>query len=224
MAQVLKEDVRANIRLAAIEEFKENGYEKASMRSIANKAGISVGNLYRYFSDKHSIFDEIVSPIYENMNNNTNFKFNMLLLDINLLEYIDLINTMFGSQRNHRDELYILLEKSKGSKFEDFKSVIIEKVEATIKDTIIAEINKDQEVIKGALFAKVFARSVVEALTMIIIEADEEAVFVENVIQYIELTFKSTIRTMLGIRDGELKFRRLSNEEICDHIHNNCKC
>lgn len=222
MAQVLKEDIRESIRLASIEEFKENGYEKASMRSIASKAGISVGNLYRYFSDKHSLFDQIVSKIYEHIIHNDDFEFKMIFLDINLLDHMDLINQVFSSRRGHRDELYILLEKSKGSKYEDIKFLMIEKMERALKDTVITEINKDREIVKGDLFAKALATSIVEGLTTIIIEAEEESVFVQNIIQYMEFTFKSTIRTMIAIRDGKMNFRRVSDEEIYNNIHNNC--
>lgn len=224
MAQVLKDDIRDRIRLAAIEEFKENGYMKASMRTIASKAEMSVGNLYRYYSDKHSLFENIVSPIYDNLNNKMGFEFQMLLLDINLLEYIDLINELFSSQRNHRNELYILLEKSKGSKYENFKDVLFQKVEATLRDIIVAEVNKDQEIIKGDLFAKALARSLVEGLALITTEVEDDTAFVQNVIQYVELTFKSTIRTMIAIRDGKMNFRRLSDEEIYSRINRNCKC
>lgn len=222
MAQVLKEDVRDRIRLAAIEEFKESGYIKASMRSIASKADISVGNLYRYYSDKHSMFESIVSPIYENLHKKVAFDFKMLLLDINLLEYIDLINKVFSSQRNHRDELYILMEKSRGSKYEDFKSILFQKVENTIQEIVVAEVNKEQEVIKGDLFAKALARSLVEGLAIITTEAEDDAYFVQNVIQYIEMTFKSTVRTMIAIRDGKINFRRLSDEEIYNRINHTC--
>lgn len=224
MAQVLKEDVRERIRLAAIEEFKENGYIKASMRSIASKAELSVGNLYRYYKDKHSLFEHIVSPIYENLNKKVGFDFKMLLLDINLLEYIDLINELFSSQRHHREELYILLEKSRGSKYEDFKTILFQKVEATLQDIIIAEVNKEQEIIKGDLFSKALARSLVEGLALISTEAEDDTAFVRNVMQYVELTFKSTIRTMIAIRDGKMNFRRLSDEEIYNRINPNCHC
>ncbi len=223
MAQVLKDDVRDSIRQASIEEFKEYGYEKASMRSIASKAGISVGNLYRYYSDKLSMFDQIVAPIYDSMSKAVEFEFEMQFLDINLLEHLEIINKLFSSRKGHRDELYILLEKSKGTKYEDIKPVMIQNIERVLKNSVIAEVNKNQEIVKGDLFVKVLAKSLVEGLAMIIIEAEEEEVFVQNIIQYIEFTLKSSIRTMIAIRDGKMNFRRLSDEEIYNNFCNNCK-
>ena len=36
---------------AIIAELQEKGYENASMRTIAEKAGITVGNIYRYWKE-----------------------------------------------------------------------------------------------------------------------------------------------------------------------------
>ena len=67
MAQKLKEETRAAILSAAKEEFEEKGYEDASMRSIANKAGITVGNIYRYFDNKEDLHKHILSDTSEDL-------------------------------------------------------------------------------------------------------------------------------------------------------------
>jgi len=67
MAQVLKEDIRNKMLSSALNCFKENGYNKTTMREIAGNAGVSVGNLYRYFPDKRAMYDEIIAPFYEGM-------------------------------------------------------------------------------------------------------------------------------------------------------------
>ena len=62
MAQVLKDELRRNIIIAAKQELLQHGYENASMRSIAKKANMTVGNLYHYFANKEEIIKYIVSP------------------------------------------------------------------------------------------------------------------------------------------------------------------
>ena len=62
MAQTLKDDVKARIIESAKEEFLENSYEKTSMRAIASKSNITVGNLYRYFKSKEELNRFIVGP------------------------------------------------------------------------------------------------------------------------------------------------------------------
>ncbi len=61
MAQFLKEEQRQAIIEAARQELREKGYQDASMRSIAAKAEMTVGNLYRYFKNKEEIQEYIVS-------------------------------------------------------------------------------------------------------------------------------------------------------------------
>lgn len=47
---------------AAREEFLEKGFEQASMRSIAARAGMSAAGIYRHFSDKEALFAELAEP------------------------------------------------------------------------------------------------------------------------------------------------------------------
>lgn len=48
---------------AALELFRENGFERTTMRAIAERAGVSVGNAYYYFSSK----DELVQGFYDQL-------------------------------------------------------------------------------------------------------------------------------------------------------------
>ena len=68
MAQILKEESRLAIIEAAKEEFLEKGYKDASMRTIAKKANMTVGNLYRYFDNKEDIIYQIVGPTLNKIN------------------------------------------------------------------------------------------------------------------------------------------------------------
>ncbi|MBR4462281.1 MAG: TetR/AcrR family transcriptional regulator [Erysipelotrichaceae bacterium] len=68
MAQYLKEEQRQAIIEAARAELQEKGYKDASMRSIASKADMTVGNLYRYFKNKEEIQEYIVSSARDEIN------------------------------------------------------------------------------------------------------------------------------------------------------------
>ena len=48
-------------------EFLEKGYQKASLREIVKKAGVTTGAFYGYFKNKEKLFDELVSKQYEKM-------------------------------------------------------------------------------------------------------------------------------------------------------------
>ena len=68
MPQILKDEVRERIVDAAREEFLTRSYEHSSMRSIALKSHMTVGNLYRYFTSKEELNRFIVGPTLNRIN------------------------------------------------------------------------------------------------------------------------------------------------------------
>jgi AcrR family transcriptional regulator len=52
------EQTRATIVTAALALFRERGYDAATMRAIAARAGVSTGNAYYYFSSKEALIQE----------------------------------------------------------------------------------------------------------------------------------------------------------------------
>ena len=60
-----KTESHKRITEAAKEEFLEYGYNEASLRRIASKAGIQVGGLYKHFANKEEMFDSLVKPVVE---------------------------------------------------------------------------------------------------------------------------------------------------------------
>jgi AcrR family transcriptional regulator len=62
------EDTRRRIYEAAMELFREKGFEETTMRDIAAKAGVALGGAYYYFSSK----DAIVLAFYREMQESSN--------------------------------------------------------------------------------------------------------------------------------------------------------
>ena len=56
-------ETRDRLIKAAIEEFSENGYAKASLRQICAKAGVTTGALYFFFKGKEELFNTIIEPL-----------------------------------------------------------------------------------------------------------------------------------------------------------------
>ncbi len=52
---------------AATDEFLEYGYDKASMRRIGQKCGITAAAIYRHFDSKEAMFDALVRPAVNDM-------------------------------------------------------------------------------------------------------------------------------------------------------------
>ncbi|RTR04368.1 TetR/AcrR family transcriptional regulator [Halomonas nitroreducens] len=60
MPQTLKTSVRTRILAAAAEAFAREGFAAARLTDIAAEAGVSTGNLYRYYPNKAALFDAVV--------------------------------------------------------------------------------------------------------------------------------------------------------------------
>jgi AcrR family transcriptional regulator len=57
-----KETRKKNIINAAKELFAVKGYAATGLREIADKAGVSLGNIYNHFKNKEEIFTHIFNP------------------------------------------------------------------------------------------------------------------------------------------------------------------
>lgn len=61
--RLTKEDRKSQILQSAMEMFVQNGFDSTTTASIAKAANISEVTLFRYFSSKQQLFDEIMQPI-----------------------------------------------------------------------------------------------------------------------------------------------------------------
>lgn len=85
------EDTRRKIYEAAMELFREKGFDATTMRDIASKAGVALGGAYYYFSAK----DAIVLAFYDEMQESLN----------------EPILESLAGQKRLKDRLRCLLEK-----------------------------------------------------------------------------------------------------------------
>lgn len=56
---------RDDILRAAVDVFREKGYERATVRDIAARAGMTNSSLYSHVSSKQELFLEIVQPVID---------------------------------------------------------------------------------------------------------------------------------------------------------------
>src|SRR5204862_425659 len=63
---------------AALQLFSHNGYGATSVADIAEEAGVSKGNVYHHFSDKETIFRELLD-VYFGAMSSPEFPFNRAL-------------------------------------------------------------------------------------------------------------------------------------------------
>ena len=143
MAQTLKDEVKERIVESAKREFLTNGYEKSSVRSIAIRSHMTVGNLYRYFNSKEDLLRYIVSDTYGQLNEVvskiTNNEFTMSSDSVTALPVESLASaveplsmTLSGLYINHPTELNILMMESdlNQSTVEWFTNVVIATIDS----------------------------------------------------------------------------------------------
>lgn len=172
--QVLKDEVRNNILNAAKTLFYQKGYNNASIRDIAKNSGITVGNVYRYFENKESVLEGVVSPVYEK-----------------IMDYITLSESYikagdnktfedFRNEINHyilqiskefRLELLILFRGTQGTKFEKTRCELISLIENRIYEGLFKRLTMEDS--EAVFFSTIVARSFLDSLIMVIAETED---------------------------------------------------
>ena len=127
--QTLKEEIKSRIIEAAVKEFYHHGYEKASMRTIAKAAGISVSNTYNYYKSKDELFVSIIEPVFNRLKDILRQSFQQSMKSTagnNLQSFIDgIVKMLLEMEAHERKLLLILIEKSAGTKYEKSRDEIV---------------------------------------------------------------------------------------------------
>lgn len=173
--QYLKESVKNNIINSAIEEFRKNGYNGASMRSIASKANIVSGNIYRYFKNKEDLFDSTVGFVYEEVSQVIK-RIDKEILDLSLASTeicsIDVLKDICESvaqiSSEHALELYILLDKSEGTKYAECKSEVTYIVFKTLQKLYLVEKSRKGLELKDNFMLQILSSSFVDGMCLIL--------------------------------------------------------
>ena len=121
-----KDKTASHIRVmaAARDEFMEFGFEKASMRRVGERCGLTAAGLYRHCRDKEDLFDQLVAPAIERLKSwmDTHLtKYLTTVRDEGNLKWQDSwIDMMREEVYPHVDDYHLLLTCSSGTKYESF--------------------------------------------------------------------------------------------------------
>ena len=119
-------ETRAAILKSAMEVFLEVGYQEASMRKIAARAGITAGAIYKHFSGKEEMFDEIFEESGRKL---------MIGIDFTAMSDDELLNVLysrvsvqiFDMLEGDMQLFHMLLKNDSGKCLEKFRSIYIER-------------------------------------------------------------------------------------------------
>ena len=114
----------ARVLAAAREEFLAYGFEKASMRRVGERCGLTAAGLYRHCRDKADLFDQLVSPAIERLQSWMDTHLTKYLTSVrdegNLKWQDSWIDMMREVVYPHVDDYHLLLTCSSGTKYESF--------------------------------------------------------------------------------------------------------
>lgn len=140
--QYQKEDVRKRIVESAKTEFLRVGYYRASMLQISNRARVPIGNLYRYFSSKASLFDAIVGTAKERILETLKGGMGLFVraedstLQNKMNVLTEVSDNFLAIAREYKSEMILLLQKSNGSIYEGFIDEVIGCVKELLEERV----------------------------------------------------------------------------------------
>lgn len=168
--QYLKDDVRKNISDAALIEFMEKGYERASIRGIAKKSNSSVGNIYKYFKSKEELYENLIGTVYHRLINYIS-QFDKVRLDEEALDVFNqLIEKIMKIFNENSNEISTLLNQSKGSKYENCKEIFVEFITRTVTGSMNYELSKQGKQLTDNFIIYLLSYSLMESISIVVKE------------------------------------------------------
>ena len=155
--QILKGAVKQNIIDAAMEEFLVNGYINSSLRTIASEAGITIGNIYNYFSSKDELFEIVVAPAQQELD-----RLMAVRLTGDTRNFMDIAGKIVHAFVKNKQRFFILMNCARGSRFENFKMRITEYVGNRVCNEFYI---KDSRAEVDPLLAQALVSALIEGLS-----------------------------------------------------------
>lgn len=124
------------IMAAARDEFREYGFERASMRRIGERCGMTAAGIYRHCRDKSDLFDQLVTPAAESIR--AWMKSNMLRVsDASSRDAAALWPDFFADMMREliypdMDEYFLLFCRAHGTKYENFLREFVDEQQSSL--------------------------------------------------------------------------------------------
>lgn len=165
--QYKKKIINDRILEAGRNEYAQKGFRGGNISTIAENAGVPVGNLYRYFDGKSGLLDAIVKPAYTEVP-----KMLSELQTIDVLDSITLeqIMPMLSGQLldffdRYGKEILILVDNCATTRYEDFAKDITSQVGEIILKKLYTEPDEVDKKMAQAI-SKAFMNSLFDLLRM----------------------------------------------------------
>ena len=188
--QKLKEDLREIILRTAEQAFFDHDFEQVSMRDIAQKAGMATGNLYHYYASKEELFTATIEPVYSRISGLIeNQKVHAGETPQELVHELEkLTRQLTILVAHHHKKLVILLNRSKGTPYQNTKHLLVNFLSAHLEDELIQYYSKKGKRHEPAM-AHPLAASFLEGIFAIINTAQDEHTINRLISEYIQMFY-----------------------------------
>lgn len=178
MAQTLKPELRERVLAAAEQEFAASGFAGATMAAIAARAGVSTGNLYRYFENKEALFHEIFTDEFaETFLALVKKRVRSLTLaaDLTALDAPARADAaaLLRFWITHRRKVIVLLDRAEASRFASFRTAFVDALVRPTLAKLRADGRRDPDETVERL-ARILFENTVRAIVSILEGSEDE--------------------------------------------------
>lgn len=188
--QVLKDSVRDKIISSAKRLFAKRGYKETSMRMIAKDAGITAGNIYRYFDTKDQILEPIMEPLIRYIQQliiEHEKEENIHSVEAHRTYHEFVARSMVDIYLHYRQEYTILLRKAAGTAYENYYETLVNQIGSKMHLFSSASLSKVN--VRNPEIFEILAKNHVDAI-IYTLEHVEDLSRKEDVIkEYLDLQF-----------------------------------
>jgi AcrR family transcriptional regulator len=194
--QYLKDEVRNNITEEALKEFMEKGYEGASIRNIAKKSNTSVGNIYKYFKSKEDLYENLIGTVYHKLIDYIN-KFDKVEINEKaILIFYELMEKIMEIFNESSREISILLNQSKGSKYENCKGTFVDFITRIVTEEMKYELSVKGKKLNDIYTLYLTSYSLVECIAIIVRERQDGAEVRKLISNMIDIFFTDIVNKL----------------------------
>jgi AcrR family transcriptional regulator len=166
--QFQKDEIKDKIIAAARESFLKNGFGRASMREIAKKAKISTSNMYNYFKNKEELFYTLTDPVFSHLMNLRKEIFEYQACkdfnnEIFMQQFTEFMpQAWFAMVKRYRKELLLIMDGSRGTKYENLKKMVVVTMEKKFSENIKPA--KKGKNLQDSLLMHILAMNLIEGI------------------------------------------------------------
>ena len=167
--QYKKKFVNDKILQAGMNEYLDKGFRQGNITTIAENAGVPVGNLYRYFNGKGGLLDALVKKTYQEFPKLINqlASIDVVETDISIEDLMQRLTQMLlNIFEQHGKEIILMVDKCENTRYDDFAEKTIEQIAHLVFTKFYGKDATELDQMMSHICTKAFVNSMFDLLRM----------------------------------------------------------